>query len=976
LKEAKTALERGKPEDLVALCRKLLPWTGQGEVDCKLGAMLRQLLRHDSPASIAEIERDVFTVERLATGWNPANASIAYVDWKYRHLLASRDMPDHSQFKMLLATINAIWPHLDAVARVDNRLYAMCATVHGVLGDVVSLQQLGEELLAMPSRNRNQEAALARTIVSLHRLGAVAEIEGLLGKLLNDGKACHALVEAALTAISALQSSAKTLADYKRLMPFLHRMVDLTHQGAVELISDPRLVKALIRSAAFDDLHRILPSLLACIEEPENKSMTLMVLEQLERHDVLDDSGRFVQQIYEKDPGDPKAAILLGRYLESQHVPSNDIEVVFDALRPTSPGYEDAVLWRAQLHYRSVKHAELLHWLELHPSVRHEGISLLLNRVHAAINRDPFPTNVAPGDADRLCIAEIGMLAPMLQPLAEILNGDLSHAGQFPLSELHVRLTDILAAVERAVAGANDMPVSDCLRTGMELRRAAATLEYIAGVHSVNPSADLLRRGLDLPQCGGPDHKRVCLLFETCHRLVMKVCRHAINAVFRGALLSDVRHVCRLISMHVLSEAALYASGESESLLHQLHAKGVARRLVVKLRERCALERGDVSRAAEWANEELPIPGRFYRLEAFDAWRDIERKHFRVLCDQKSRIGTFEFINPQGLFYAVPHEVPGTRIEMTCVSNLRIRDAELLIGSRGTIARPRHTHLRDLYGYPRRSPIRLNHGHGGCRLRESLSHLRVQEPAIVLANMDALYWQNYYHWMLLILTRVAALLEQGELQKHRLLLPIELLPWMKNSLSLVGLPADRVIPYTTAQEVTVDEAWIIGPVEYASAELMSSLRRRLWDVAGVDPVAAGSRAVWLSRREEPQRYLVDTRHLEELARRKGFEVINPGTLSLVDQVRLCASAKVIAGPEGSSFTNLMFARPGVQVLTLMVAGGDYETWLDMCIMGDLQQRWIFGRADPRTAWWASHHEPFEVDFDVVDRELDRLISTC
>jgi len=242
--------------------------------------------------------------------------------------------------------------------------------------------------------------------------------------------------------------------------------------------------------------------------------------------------------------------------------------------------------------------------------------------------------------------------------------------------------------------------------------------------------------------------------------------------------------------------------------------------------------------------------------------------------------------------------------------------------------------------------------------------------------MDGPYWRNYYHWMLFILTRVAVLLDRGELEHRRLLLPMELSDWMMTSLELIGLPQDRMLRYTAAQEVLVEEAWVVGSVEWAAAALMKPLQRRLWVAAGVDLEGMSRKAVWLSRRQEPQRYLANTDAIETLARRLGFYVVNPGTLSLLDQVRLCAGANIIAGPEGSNFTNLLFARPGTRVLTLMVAGGggDYETWLDMCIMGNLPQQWIFGRADPRRAWWRFHYEPYEIDMVVLERELYRLMT--
>jgi len=246
---------------------------------------------------------------------------------------------------------------------------------------------------------------------------------------------------------------------------------------------------------------------------------------------------------------------------------------------------------------------------------------------------------------------------------------------------------------------------------------------------------------------------------------------------------------------------------------------------------------------------------------------------------------------------------------------------------------------------------------------------------VVLFNMDALYYCNYYHWMVLILTRVAVLLDRGELEHRRLLLPMELPDWMMTSLELIGLPKDRMLRYTAAQEVLVDEAWIVGSVEYAAASLIKPLQRRLWAAAGVTPNASRSGPpVWLSRRRQPLRHLANTDAVETLAQQLGFQVVAPESLSLKDQIRLCAEARTIAGPDGANLTNLIFANPGTPVLGLVNENNNYPTFVDLCAVMDLPQRWLFGRADPRKAWWGFPHEPYEVELAALENELLRLVA--
>lgn len=966
--DARASVERGKPEDLLETCRVLLPWTGQDEADRTLGKVLRLVLRHVPAGKVAEIEADIFTVERLAAGWNPENASIAYLDWKYRQTFRPECAPDLAQAKGLAAAAEALWPHVEDPVRSLHALHVKLAATYGALGNVHALRELGMELLKDTRDDEQKQKSLVRVFKSLQRLQAVAEIDSLLERILTLPHITPAIVEAALTAVAALQASANRLSDFQRLERFLRRLIQWLQPGSKGLC-DGRLVNALLRCAAFDQLYRIVPHLVAGIDQLDVRKTLVGALEQLLRYDVLGDAGQHIEQVYRMDPGDPRAAMLLARYLADQGAPHAEIEAVFENLRQESPYYDDAVLWRARHHYHLVQHAKLFQWLNEHPMHDPEKARSLLNRVHAARERLPFPAFVSESDGNRLALTALGPFAPVLTPLVTAINGDFSSAALPPLGNLQSGLRTVELAVLNALQCSSDMTLSGCLDIGRELLRVAGKLSYVA-------AKGLRRSNLDVPDWGGPQHGRVRAISETLHHVAMQLFKHVLEAGLKDCPISDVRQLCQAADMHLSSSFAVGEPETSTMLLELLHTRQISSPVILRLLERCALQRGDLRSAEHYAAGQISSTGTVYGLAGFNTWVRMEASQAQVLLEQEPKRGIFDYINPQGIHATSPHETPATRVELVHLQGLRMRDIEILIGSKGTIARPDSTHARDLYGYPRNSGMRLNYGYKGCRLENAKDQLHVREPVVALANMDGPYWRNYYHWMLFILTRVAVLLDRGLLDQRRLLLPMELSEWMMTSLALIGLPQERMLRYRGDQEVLVDDAWVVGSVEWAAAGLMKPLQRRLWKAAGVDPGGAGTRAVWLSRRQEPQRYLANTDAIEDLARQMGFYVVNPGTLSLLDQVRLCAGANIIAGPEGSNFTNLLFARPGTRVLTLMVAGGggDYETWLDMCVMGELPQRWIFGREDPRKAWWGFHFEPYEIDLAILERELNRLMS--
>jgi capsular polysaccharide biosynthesis protein len=58
----------------------------------------------------------------------------------------------------------------------------------------------------------------------------------------------------------------------------------------------------------------------------------------------------------------------------------------------------------------------------------------------------------------------------------------------------------------------------------------------------------------------------------------------------------------------------------------------------------------------------------------------------------------------------------------------------------------------------------------------------------------------------------------------------------------------------------------------------------------------------------------------ELLTERGFTVVDPGALSVAEQIRACAGASIIVGAHGAGLTNLMFAAPGAAVVELFPGG--------------------------------------------------------
>ena len=102
--------------------------------------------------------------------------------------------------------------------------------------------------------------------------------------------------------------------------------------------------------------------------------------------------------------------------------------------------------------------------------------------------------------------------------------------------------------------------------------------------------------------------------------------------------------------------------------------------------------------------------------------------------------------------------------------------------------------------------------------------------------------------------------------------------------------------------------------------------------------------------ERGSRIVENEPELVALLSARGFTVVDPGTLSVADQITLFAEAECIVAPHGGALTNLAFASPGASVIELFAP--DYVQgcyWkLSTCVPG-LTYRYLVGTGRPAHA---------------------------
>lgn len=188
--------------------------------------------------------------------------------------------------------------------------------------------------------------------------------------------------------------------------------------------------------------------------------------------------------------------------------------------------------------------------------------------------------------------------------------------------------------------------------------------------------------------------------------------------------------------------------------------------------------------------------------------------------------------------------------------------------------------------------------------------------------------EEFFHWFADYLPRLRSLerygAETGDVPP--LLLPADPPGWLAESLDLLGVPADRRLPWTGGRAAV--ERLVVPSlprhVESTAPEAgyVQSPRAMEWVAdrlrAAVDPddrPDVGGR-LYVSRAGQPTRDVVNEGDLLGTLDGYGFEVVHPEAWSLPEQIAAFERAEAVCGPHGGGLLNVVYAGRDATLLEL------------------------------------------------------------
>lgn len=468
------------------------------------------------------------------------------------------------------------------------------------------------------------------------------------------------------------------------------------------------------------------------------------------------------------------------------------------------------------------------------------------------------------------------------------------------------------------------------------------------------------------PQYGSTDLDRIPVLHGGLMAVAAAFCTAGLDWLQAGHGLRGTIALARLAQLHTELCLQMDQPAQALAFLDRLDRDGLIADVLAIERDNCRLWAGDVTAASRDAPPSR-AGSEVYPLMRRKDWTEAEGVLWAPLAEDAERRGRFGILWPDGREESFDHVAPAGRIGHVRLSGLSLIAEDLLIGPGGHMLRPDpyHTSL----AYPRESRVVVA-GQGRAVRVAPRGEAQEASPVLLLDGFEALQWHNYYHWMIPLLSRIALAQENGLLDRRRLVVPEGLRRWMTETLDLIGLSPDQRRPVPLGQRVRFDDAVLMTSVEHVSPSAIGALRRRIMgDGAKVKAPPADGPCLYLTRRDQTRRSLVNEAEIEALAREMGFRVIAPQDLTVAEQIVIFASARGVAAPEGAALTNTIFCAPGVRVLSIVCANDMMPIYNDLALVLGHDHLKLAGTPEARQTSGSRFQPQFSTDLALVRKAL-------
>lgn len=187
-------------------------------------------------------------------------------------------------------------------------------------------------------------------------------------------------------------------------------------------------------------------------------------------------------------------------------------------------------------------------------------------------------------------------------------------------------------------------------------------------------------------------------------------------------------------------------------------------------------------------------------------------------------------------------------------------------------------------------------------------------PSAIFVAWGGLH--NYGHFLLDCLSSLGAL-DEANLLEGRLLLTPPLNAWQAEAVALYFGEAPHVLRQLDTPIVAVDDLVFASAMDHflhAPNWPLDRVRERM--LANIERSQTGMSRIYLSRRRDMKRRMINEVELEARLAERGFAIVYPEDMSVAEQIALFRDADVIVAPTGAALANTLFCKPTAKIFEI------------------------------------------------------------
>jgi hypothetical protein len=230
---------------------------------------------------------------------------------------------------------------------------------------------------------------------------------------------------------------------------------------------------------------------------------------------------------------------------------------------------------------------------------------------------------------------------------------------------------------------------------------------------------------------------------------------------------------------------------------------------------------------------------------------------------------------------------------------------------------------------------------------------------------------NYYHFLFNSLVRLAVVMRTHPLEKFdHIIVADDSPPFVRQALEMLGVRPEQVVSLARTPRLRCERAWCgqyISDLIYPH-RISAQLLRGLFP-AGIHT----GRRLYIVRQQA--RSVVNHDDVWNVLRPRGFEMVRCEQLSLLEQVRLFASAQAVVSPHGAALANIVFCPAGAKVIEFHSPRFVQSIYWFLAAAAGLEYAYLIGRGDdppiadrngPR-GWRSGSADCIDVPADQLER---------